>query len=207
MVYCGTIDRLRFAADLASGHRVLDIGGQKMPNCDPKSAFAREYAKIQASAADYRIVDYQDTPLVDYRLDFNQQGCAEKLRSIIDDYKPNVILCMETLEHVNYHFEAMNAMAHAVEKYEASVFITVPNNGNWVFNALGWNRDHSIAFFRDIAERFVGRSDLGRFDVKTYGCMQTYVTGWWIVYAMSFFQPFSWGFWITSLTRDVEAKR
>jgi hypothetical protein len=188
------VDRLAFAAELCHGKKVLDIGGQKMPNCDPKSPFAREYRKIQQTASEYRIVDYQQVPGVDYLVDLNRPDGVESLRKAIEEYRPQVVLCMETLEHVNYHFESMNAMAHAIGAYGATVFITVPNNGNWVFNALGWNSDHSIAFFQNIADRFVRRSELGLHKVEIVGCMQKYVWYWWIAYTISFFQPFSWGF-------------
>ena len=88
----------------------------------------------------------------------------------------------------------MNEMARSVRDNNSVVFITVPNNGNWVFNALGWNNDHCIAFFRDIAYRFVSRSDLGQHTVLVAPCMQKYLWYWKIVYALSLFQPFSWGF-------------
>jgi len=104
---------------------------------------------------------------------------------------------METLEHINYHYELMNEMARCVENYSSKVFITIPNNGNWVFNALGWNHDHSTAFFRDIAFRFVTRSDIGKHTVLVAPCMQKYLWYWRIVYILSIMQPFSWGFLIT----------
>ena len=110
---------------------------------------------------------------------------------------------METLEHVNYHFEIMNVFAEAISKYETVVFISLPNNANWILNALGWNFDHSIAFFRDIAKRFVMRSNLGMHDVTYSGCMQKYVWHWWIVYILSFFQPFNLGFTIQHKNKDI----
>lgn len=191
-----TYDRIELAVRLAGGRRVLDIGGQKMADCDPRSPFARTYARIAAAAREYRIADIQRQPTVDYVLDFNRPESLPTLRAILDDYRPETILCMETLEHVNYHFELMNEMAGAIERHGSAVFITVPNNGNWLFNALGWNRDHSIAFFRDIAWRFVTRSELGRFEVLSVPCMQRYLWYWGIAWAVSFFQPFSWGFLI-----------
>lgn len=194
------VDRLAFAAELCRGKTVLDIGGQKMPGCDSKSPFANAYQKIQMAASDYRIADYQQVAGVDYVIDLNHAQGVESLRHAIDEFRPQVILCMETLEHVNYHFESMNAMAHAIESCGATVFITIPNNGNWVFNALGWNWDHSIAFFQGVADRFVRRSDLGRHKVELVGCMQKYVWYWWIAYALSFLQPFSWGFVVTPVT-------
>ena len=192
-----SVDRLTFATQLAAQRRVLDIGGQKMANCDPKSPFARLYGQIEQSAREYRIVDYQQQPSVEYVIDFNKPDSIPQIRAVLDAYQPEVILCMEILEHINYHCELMNEMARAVQLYGSTVFITVPNNGNWVFNALGWNRDHSTAFFRDIAYRFVTRSDLGNHAVLVAPCMQKYLWYWWFVYGLAFLQPMSWGFLVT----------
>jgi len=189
-----TYDRIELAVRLARGTRVLDIGGQKMANCDPRSPFARAYARIEAAAREYRIADVQRQPSVDYVLDFNTAAALPALRAALDEYRPETLLCMETLEHVNYHFELMNEMARCIERHGSPVFITVPNNGNWLFNALGWNRDHCIAFLRDVAWRFVTRSALGRFEVLAVPCMQRYRRHWRIAYALSGFRPFSWGF-------------
>jgi len=194
------IDRLVYARTLASGKKVLDIGGQKMPNCAATSPFAVEYQKIQQAAASYRIVDYQDKPEVDYVLDLNKAESMARLAKIIAEFKPDVILCMEVLEHINYHFEVMNVLADAATKFSSLVFITIPNNGNWVFNALGWNQDHSIAFFKDIALRFISRSDLGKHQIEMHACMQKYLWYWRIVYLLSFGQPLSWGFTIRKLS-------
>ena len=193
-----TIDRIKIAELLASGARVLDIGGQKMEGCDPNSPFAIRYSAIEHAASEYRIVDYQNEPTVDYVVNFNESSSISSIRKIIDDYKPQVILCMEMLEHVNYHFELMNEMAQCVAKYDGVVFITVPNNGNWVFNALGWNNDHSIAFLRDIAYRFITRSDLGKHSILVAPCMQKYLWYWRVAYVLSMLQPFSWGFLVSS---------
>ncbi len=210
-------DRLVTARDLCRGKRVLDIGGQLMPagsqqsgfatggrgilqlagmeSKDPtQSRFARLYRSIGEGARERRVVDYHDVPPGHYEIDFNKAGSIEKLRRAIDGFKPEVILCMETLEHVNYRFEMMNEMARAVALYQSTVFITIPNNANWFLNALGWNSDHSVAFFKDIAVRFVCRSDLGQHDVRMFGCMQQYFWFWRLVYVMTLFQPFSWAF-------------
>ncbi|NCD34082.1 MAG: hypothetical protein EOL87_11810 [Spartobacteria bacterium] len=165
-----------------------------MENCDANSTFARCYAKIEQSASEYSIVDYQQQPSVDYVIDFNHSHSIPALRGVLDDVNPEVILCMEMLEHVNYHFELMNELARAIALYSSLVFITLPNNGNWIFNALGWNIDHSIAFFKDIAYRFIQRSDLGKYEILIVPCMQKYLWYWPLAYALSFLQPFSWGF-------------
>ena len=189
-----TIDRIQYAANLARGKRVLDIGGHKMPGCDPASSFAKAYKHINNAAGEYRIVDCQLSPEVDYHIDLNKRASIDAIRKVLDDYKPEVILCMETLEHVNYHYECMNQMAYAVRRYQSVVFVTIPNNGNWIFNALGWNRDHCVAFYRGIAHRFIMRSDLGGHDVESLACMQKYLWYWWMAYGLALGQPFCWGF-------------
>ncbi|MDA0576808.1 MAG: hypothetical protein O3B24_01785 [Verrucomicrobia bacterium] len=219
-----TIDRLAYAAELCRGKRVLDVGGWGMTtsttstglltetlqtlhrvaepraqadqNGPAKSPFLAALARIRDGAAEHCIMDAHQDPGVAYQIDLNQSGCVEKVRAAIEEYRPEVILCMETLEHVNYHFEIMNEFSRAVSRHGAVVYITLPNNGNWVLNALGWNYDHSVAFFRDIAHRFVTRSDLGQHAVVMHGCMQKYLWYWWLVYLLAFAQPLSWGFTI-----------
>lgn len=189
-----TVDRIAYATDLARGKRVLDIGGHKMPGCDLASPFTKAYKRISNAACDYRIIDYQPSPEIDYQIDLNKRKGIDSVHKVIDNYKPEVILCMETLEHVNYHYECMNQMAYAVDHYHSTVFITIPNNGNWIFNALGWNHDHCVAFYRGIAHRFIMRSDLGDHDIEPLACMQKYLWYWWIAYGLALGQPFSWGF-------------
>lgn len=200
-MFCGNdmwklTDRLVHAEALCQGRRVLDVGGKKMPYCDPNSPFARVYARLDQASAEYRVVDVQDAEGVDYVLDLNQPESVAALAQVIDEYRPEVILCMETLEHVNYHYETMNQFARAVSTYGATVFLTLPNNLNWILNLMGWNHDHCVAFFRDIADRFVTRSELGRHHVTRHACMQRYLWYWWIFYLLSFCQPLSWGFTI-----------
>jgi len=221
------IDRHRYAAELCTGRRVLDVGGlgmvgpaTEMPRLTlfysiairlhramealfyraavrkSGGAAAAAYNRIGELSSEYKVVDFQDLPGVDYVIDLNKKGSVDAVKAAVDDFRPEVILCMETLEHVNYHYEVMNVFAHAVSSYGTTVFITLPNNGNWVLNALGWNFDHSVAFFRDIAKRFVCRSDLGEHDVSCHACTAKYVWHWWIVYLISFGQPFSLGFTI-----------
>lgn len=211
-----------FAAGLTKGKRVLDIGGRPMPpppkdirvlgpnSLSLKAAtpndhpFTKLYSRISGSATEYRVIDMRDEPGVDYVLNLNEAGSVDKLRAILAEYRPEVILCMETLEHCNYHYEAMNEMARAVQEHRAEVFITLPNNGNWIFNFLGWNHDHCVAFFRDVAVRFVSRSNLGQHRITVYACLQKYLWYWWLAYVISFFQPFSWGFHIQPAKADAK---
>jgi 2-polyprenyl-3-methyl-5-hydroxy-6-metoxy-1,4-benzoquinol methylase len=191
------IDRIKFAVGLSTGKRVLDIGGQKMAGeSSGSSPFAKEYAKISKASSEYRIVDYQRQPTVDWVVDFNKAESILEIRKIISEFKPEIILCMELLEHVNYHYELMNELARSVGQNNTEVFITVPNNGNWLFNAMGWNSDHSISFLRGVAMRFVVRSDLGQYDITRYSCVGQYLPYWHIAYFAGLFQPWSWGFHI-----------
>lgn len=190
----------------------MDIGGRGMPpaptnvkirgpfsfsKVDPsQSVFARLYRSIGLDAAEYKILDARSEPDVHYPLNLSNKGCIEKLHEIISDYRPEAIICMETLEHCNYHFEAMNEMARAVGEWGAEVFITIPNNYNWILNYLGWNHDHCVAFLPDVSRRFVGRSDLGQHQITFVPCFQKYLWYWRLAYLASFCQPFSLGFHI-----------
>ena len=95
---------------------MLDIGGALMPETKEEDAFTKRYRRIRAGAREYRVVDYQQKPGVDDVVDLNRPGSVETLRGIIDGYRPEVILAMEVLEHVNYHYEVRIApcMGHHV---------------------------------------------------------------------------------------------
>ena len=113
---------------------------------------------------------------------------------------------MEILEHLNHPHAIMNILAMYLRKGDdREVFITIPNNGNWILNALGWNQDHNVSFFKGTATRFVERSDLGGFSIVMLPCMQKYKWYWWIIYLLSFGQPFNWGF--TICNSSVPAKK
>jgi len=93
----------------------------------------------------------------------------------------------------------MNILAAYLKKeIGTDIFITIPNNGNWILDALNWHQDHNVAFFKSIAERFVSRSDLGQFQITMFPCMQRYKWYWWIIYFLSFRQPFNWGFHVST---------
>ena len=92
----------------------------------------------------------------------------------------------------------MNILAAYLEKEKkATMFLTLPNNGNWILNALNWHQDHNVAFFKSIVMRFVGRSDLGRLTIVMRPCMQKYKWYWRILYLLAFRQPFNWGFHVS----------
>jgi hypothetical protein len=195
------VSRLDYAASLCRNRRVLDVGGRIILT-ETNPPFERTYQKIKQSAKEYKIADILNDKLVDYILDLNTKEGVSRLAMAIESYKPEVILCMETLEHVNYHFEVMNLFAKAVEQYSTQCLITLPNSGNWIVNHIIGIKDHSIAFFRDIAQRFIMRSDLGKFDVKMFPCTGMYLWYWPLVYVLSGFQPTSWGFLIRK-SKDI----
>ena len=213
------IDRIEFAAELSQGKRVLDLGGKgggiecapatlssmygKLVNFGARKGkpipselrFPTIYKNISARAADYKVVDCKAQPGVDYVINFDEPGAMKQLGNIIANYSPEIILCMETLEHVGHSRALMDEMARSVEN-GTEVFITLPNNGNWVLNALGWGRSHLVAFLRSNANCFIRQSNLGRYEVVEYECIGRYSRLWRLVYLVSGFQPFSWGFHI-----------
>ena len=92
--------------------------------------FARTYDGIRESAREYKIADVQAA--ADFVVDLNSDAGVAELRKVIDTYRSETILYMETLEHVNDHFEVMKVMAYAVKNDGSAAFITLPHNGNWI---------------------------------------------------------------------------
>jgi hypothetical protein len=192
------VDRFQFAAALSEGKRVLDIGGQHPMNHDPSHPFGASYRRITQVASQYECFDRDAKPTVKYAGDLNTAQGRDLLASSLEQYRPQVILCMEILEHLNEPHIVMNILAAYLKKErKAAMFLTLPNNGNWILNALNWHQDHNVAFFKSIAMRFVGRSDLGRLAIVMRPCMQKYKWYWWILYLLAFRQPFNWGFLIS----------
>jgi len=101
------IDRLKFAVRLSAGKRVLDIGGQKAYNCPTGDPYAAAYRKISGAAGQYAVLDRDPQDGVDYAADLNTADGREKLTRILDEYRPDVVICMEILEHLNYPCEIM----------------------------------------------------------------------------------------------------
>ena len=189
------VDRLEYASQLCQGKRVLDIGGQHPLNHDPLNPFGAAYRKILRSAGEYECFDRDNKPNVKYAGDLNTAEGREYLARTLEDYQPQIVLCMEILEHLNHPHLVMNILATYLNKRKGmEVFITIPNNGNWILNALNMHQDHNVAFFKSIAQRFIERSELGSLPVTMRPCMQKYKWYWWIVFVLAFCQPFNWGF-------------
>ena len=193
------VDRLQFAAKISTGNKVLDIGGQHPMNHDVKHPFGQSYRKIMECAAVYNIFDRDPKPGVKYVGDLNTPRGRHLLSAALAEYRPRVVLCMEILEHLSYPCEVMGILADYLRSEPGiCLFITLPNNGNWVINALNWHGDHSMAFFKTVAMRFISRSPLGSANIVMRPCMQKYQWYWWIIYLAAFGQPINWGFIITA---------
>ena len=159
---------------------------------DPsKSKFARELHKVGELAREYAVLDGYSAPHVKYVVDMNYADAPSLIRAALEDFKPDLIICMETLEHVNYHHEIMKTM----DAYGCEVFITIPNNGNWIFNRLGWNYDHCVSFLPETGLNFVKRAFAKR-DISYIPCFQQWAWYWRAIYLAGFCQPFSLGFHI-----------
>mgnify|MGYP001768578124 CR=1 FL=1 len=193
------IDRVQFAAQLGAGRKVLDIGAQHALNHDVTHPFGASYRRIITGASSYEIFDRDAKEGVKYVGDLNTPEGRQKLLTALREFSPDVILLMEILEHLNYPCEVMDTLAEHLQKNPKTVlFVTLPNNGNWILNWLNWHQDHNVAFFKSIAERFVTRSGLGKCRITMYPCMQKYMWYWWVIYLLSFGQPFNWGFLVTA---------
>ena len=198
MIEGNLIDRFEMAATLSEGKSVLDVGGQHPQNHDASHPFAKSYNQIWERSSDYKIFDREDKPGVSYVGDLNQAEGRNLFQGTLEEYQPEVVLCMEIFEHLNYPCIIMDILSDYILRNHGTAFITIPNNGNWILNALHWHYDHNYAFFKSIAARFVQRSGLGRCGITMYPCMQRYKWYWWIAYLGSFCQPFNWGFRITA---------
>ena len=191
------IDRLQFAAKISVGKRVLDIGGQHPMNHASTHPFGACYRKIVETASQYEVFDRDEKPGVTYMGDLNTLNGQNLLAKALAEYQPQVILCMEILEHLNYPCAVMDMLALYIQANSGvTLFLTLPNNGNWILNAMNWHADHNVAFFRTIAMRFVGRSELGQLKVTMYPCIQRYKWYWLGFYLMALGQPVNWGFLI-----------
>lgn len=191
-------DRLQFAAKLCTSKRVLDIGGQHPFNHESNHPFLVSYRQITSNASHYEIVDRQNQQGVRYVADLNTREGLDNLAKILEEYQPEIILCMEILEHLMFPFETMNIFAAYLLRHRAKLFITLPNNGNWIINLMNWHADHNYAFFRSIAERFVKRSKLGECQIEMFPCIQRYHWYWRLFYALALGQPVNWGFLVHS---------
>ena len=95
------IDRFDFAARICEGKRVLDIGGQHPMNHDVAHPFGASYRRIADKSREYAVFDRDAKPGVRFVGDLNRAEGREMLVGVLKEYRPEAILLMETLEHLN----------------------------------------------------------------------------------------------------------
>ena len=186
--------RHEIAAEMCKGKRVMDIGGSLMPDTSADSPFARMYTHRRLQAAAYHNIDVHGER--EETIDFNCFGCGRTLRKAMSVFQPQVILCMEFLEHVHYHAEVMDAMAWWMRKRKSEVraLITLPAGDNWVTHQAGWHLDHLFAFTKGMAERFIRRSPLKEFPIHTFDSVGKWHKAAIPVWVLAGFRPISYGF-------------
>jgi hypothetical protein len=187
------IDRLEMASRLAQGKRVLDIGGVGMGG-DKKSVgvpfagdgYVRGLRSVEQNASAYRTVDID--PRANDVIDLSSETGPSQLGAVINQFKPELIVCMETLEHLCNASEVLRVMGTT----GCEIWITLPNNRNPLLDWLGWNYDHCFRFCPDTATRFVQRVLPGR-TVRAYDCFQKYLWYWPLAYAAGGFRGMNVG--------------
>jgi len=160
------LDRLSYTAKACRGKRVLDVGGALMPETPKDCRFAKAYSKIKQGSKEYKVMDRQNTFDVDYVADLNTLKGIGLLSKTINEYQPEIILCMETLEHINCHWEVMEVFAEAISKLNCVILISLPNDTNLLFKYFDFDWDHLMGFNKETATRFLTRSSLGKHHIK-----------------------------------------
>ena len=200
-------DRLMFARDLVAGRRVLDIGGSGMKSDYTGKVrrlglfskkpphlmkFGLPYQSFRDSASEYKALDISSD--AHYQADLNSKLGLITLEEALKSYKPNTITAMEVFEHVTNISNCLAVIADYMHESDAELFITLPNNANWIFNAMGFNHDHVYAFFPDIADRMIHRSPLAEWSIERVMFHPRYMWWWRAMYLASGCQPSSIGF-------------
>lgn len=185
------IDRLNFAKAMCAGKRVVDIGGSRMQP-DARSKFDLEYLKIQQSASSYTVVDLHDS--ADVVVDLNNPNNLDDVLSGAD-----VILCMETLEHLRNPGLVCDAIRCAVNK-GALAYITLPKSSAFYRyierNGLGnfWGKCSHLYSFPDYHAEVFMRHNFNGCKISKQSCLSTYSLLWPLVYLATFGAGLSHGF-------------
>jgi len=152
---------------------------------DATALFDIEYRKIEQAAVRYDIVDRAKS--ADVTIDLNDVDAVRGLTLPPCD----VILCMETLEHLCNPGMVCDKIAAAV-RHGATAYITVPaqsafwtfyeahgfDGAKWGFPALGhWDKAHHLyGFCRHHFNVFLSDNFSG-LNVSVHNCMGRYI-GW-----------------------------
>jgi len=186
------IDRIDFARDLCRGRRVLDIGGARM-NPGGASHFDNRYRSIGAAAASYVIADRHES--ADIQVDLDAPGSIDRLHSALPI---DVILCMETLEHLRNPGRVCAFIANFVERTGGEAFVTIPRS-SWFVRALEsrrWKTSHLYSFHDYHAGVFMNLN-FNCVLSRWFKCISLHHPAWRLVYAATGFRGLSYGFHIT----------
>lgn len=188
------VDRLSFAKQLCSGKKVVDVGGSRM-NPEERDLFAKTYLEIQMCASEYLVIDRH--PTADVVMDLNY---PVDLSKHLD--QAEVVLCMETLEHLRNPGLVCDALRSAATR-GAEVYVTIPRAsafcmylekygfGNW------WGKCHHLYSFPDYhADVFISDNFTGC-NIKKQACLGKYNKLWPLVQLATFGRGLSHGFLIT----------
>ncbi len=193
-------DRIEVAIELCRGKRVLDIGGSRMEP-DATHPFDKAYRQIEAVSKEYKIADAN--PQADEVVDLNTRCGVLDLAQCMAIYRPDVILCMETLEHINRAGEVKDFIASHVQR-GAVALISLPNNQSWIVNVLSivlkWWKYHLMAFTRTTARNFITASELRHCQIEEFDAIGKYQWFWPLLYLAAGCQGFSFGYIIRKRT-------
>jgi hypothetical protein len=189
------IDRLHYALQLCRGKNVADIGGARMEP-DGKSSFDYLYRYLQRQSASYTVIDRDES--ADVITDLNRpQDLSEHLA------RAEVILCMETLEHLRNPGLICDQIAEAVKR-GATAFISIPRT-SWFHRILerggfqrliGWPASpHLYAFDDHHADIFI-RHNFAGLKATKYTCLGRYSLLWPVVWLLTMGRGLSFAYHI-----------
>jgi hypothetical protein len=194
-------DRLDVARRISTGKRVVDIGGSRMNPTDT-SPFDMAYRQIQAGAREYTIVDRDSS--ADIVCDLSDPNTLRGLVLPACD----VVLCMETLEHLRNPGMVCDLIAAKVRE-GATAYVTLPRSSLFYRHleahgmVLWWEKCHHLyAFHRHHLNVFIGDNFAG-LTCKVHACLGKYDWKWPLVWAATFGRGLSWGV----LVSNAQAQR
>jgi len=187
------IDRLEYARNLCRDKHVVDIGGARMKP-ENRSAFDLIYLAIRKAARGYVVIDRH--PSADVVIDLDSpDGLEDALLGA------EVVLCMETLEHLRNPGLVCDAIAKAV-RGGAKAFITFPRTSMLVrsyeqhgFTKLWGKCEHLYGFDDHHAAIFMKHNFAG-LRITPFKCCGTYLWWWPLVMLATFGRGGSFGYLI-----------
>ncbi len=188
------IDRIGVAQCLAAGRRVLDIGGEGPILDNVAPLLAREYRLLREVCHEYKCLDIKGKP--DYQADLNTESGMLTLALALDNYRPEVVLAMEVLEHLQRPDKVVSLIASAVQN-GATAWITVPNAGNWIVQKVLYDPKHDTPHLWEWDTNELSAlcvMDGSRCRVQSFKCLGFYDPRWPLALLGACGKPTSWGY-------------